>query len=95
LYQEVLLRNKADEPWLFFPISEQLFHFLVNSAPTISRLAVSTTTRWHLQSLSDSVKKINLRLMPQFDADVAGGVNTEEFDEARETLLELYDIYNE
>lgn len=68
---------------------------LVNSVPTISRLAVSTTTRWHLQSLSESVRKINLRLLPQFDADSTGGVNTEEFDEAKETLLELYDIYNE
>ncbi|OAQ31328.1 tubulin nucleotide-binding domain-like protein [Linnemannia elongata AG-77] len=67
----------------------------VNSVPTISRLAVSTTTRWHLQSLSDSVKKIDLRLLPQFDADVTGGVNTEEFDEAKEALLDLYDIYNE
>jgi hypothetical protein len=33
--------------------------------------------------------------LPQFDADSVGGVNTEEFDEAKEALLELYDIYNE
>jgi ribosome-associated toxin RatA of RatAB toxin-antitoxin module len=69
--------------------------YVVNSAPIISRLAVSTTSRWHLQSLSESVRKINLRLLPQFDSDMTGGVNTEEFDEAKETLLELYDNYNE
>ncbi|KAF9921438.1 mtDNA inheritance, partitioning of the mitochondrial organelle [Linnemannia zychae] len=67
----------------------------VNSAPTISRLAVSSTTRWHLEALSDAIKKINLRLLPQFDADSVGGVNTVEFEEVKENLLELYDIYNE
>lgn len=77
------------------PLFTLRFTSIVNSAPTISRLAVSTTTRWHLQSLSDSVKKINLRLMPQFDSGDAGNVNTEEFDEAKEALLDLYDIYNE
>jgi len=52
---------------------------LVHSVPTIARLAVSSTTRWHLESLSISVKKIDLRLLPQFDGDGQGGVNREKF----------------
>ncbi|KAK3827488.1 MAG: tubulin domain-containing protein [Benniella sp.] len=67
----------------------------VHSVPTITRLAVSSTTRWHLESLSNSVKKIDLRLLPQFDGDGQGGVNREEFEEARESLLDMYDVYNE
>ncbi|CAO3568518.1 unnamed protein product [Mortierella alpina] len=67
----------------------------VQSVPTITRLAVSTTTRWHLQSLSDSVKRIDLRLLPQFEGDGPGGVSTDEFADAKETLLDMYDIYNE
>ncbi|KAG0321079.1 mtDNA inheritance, partitioning of the mitochondrial organelle [Dissophora globulifera] len=67
----------------------------VTSVPTISRLAVSMSTRWHLESLSDSVKKINWRLLPQFDSNASGGVSNEEFAEAKESLLDMYDIYNE
>ncbi|KAG0056256.1 mtDNA inheritance, partitioning of the mitochondrial organelle [Gryganskiella cystojenkinii] len=67
----------------------------VDSVPTISRLAVSTTTRWHLQSLSDSIKRIDLRLLPQFEGDGGGGVSQEEFNEVKERLLDLYDVYNE
>ncbi|KAF9989177.1 mtDNA inheritance, partitioning of the mitochondrial organelle [Mortierella antarctica] len=67
----------------------------VQSVPTISRLAVSTTTRWHLQSLSDSVKRIDLRLLPQFEGDGPGGVSIDEFADAKEALLDMYDIYNE
>ncbi|KAG0033556.1 mtDNA inheritance, partitioning of the mitochondrial organelle [Podila clonocystis] len=66
----------------------------VDSVPTITRLAVSTTTRWHLEQLSDSVKRIDWRLLPQFDG-MPGGVNSEEFAEMKENLLDLYDIYNE
>ncbi|KAF9430904.1 mtDNA inheritance, partitioning of the mitochondrial organelle [Podila epigama] len=66
----------------------------VEHVPTITRLAVSTTTRWHLETLSDSVKKINLKLLPEFDG-LPGGVNNEEFDDTKERLLDLYDIYNE
>ncbi|KAF9209883.1 mtDNA inheritance, partitioning of the mitochondrial organelle [Haplosporangium sp. Z 27] len=67
----------------------------VQSVPTITRLAVSSSTRWHIQSLSDSVKRINWRLMPQFEGDGPGGVNGDEFDEAKESLLDIYDIYDE
>ncbi|KAF9351587.1 mtDNA inheritance, partitioning of the mitochondrial organelle [Mortierella sp. NVP85] len=67
----------------------------VHSVPTITRLAVSSTTRWHLESLSNSIKKIDLRLLPQFDGDGQGGVNREEFEEAKESLLDMYDVYNE
>ncbi|KAF8934551.1 mtDNA inheritance, partitioning of the mitochondrial organelle [Dissophora ornata] len=67
----------------------------VDSMPTITRLAVSSATRWHLQSLSDSVKKIDWRLLPQFEGDGPGGVSIEEFAEAKESLLDMYDIYNE
>lgn len=67
----------------------------VDSVPTISRLAVSTSTRWHLQSLSESIRRIDLRQLPQFEGDGNGGVNQEEFDEVKERLLDLYDIYNE
>ncbi|KAF9302026.1 mtDNA inheritance, partitioning of the mitochondrial organelle [Mortierella antarctica] len=66
----------------------------VDSVPTIARLAVSTSTRWHLEQLSDSVKRIDWRLLPQFDG-MPGGVNSEEFAEMKENLLDLYDIYNE
>ncbi|KAF9333027.1 mtDNA inheritance, partitioning of the mitochondrial organelle [Podila minutissima] len=66
----------------------------VDSVPTIVRLAVSTSTRWHLEQLSDSVKRIDWRLLPQFDG-MPGGVNSEEFAEMKENLLDLYDIYNE
>ncbi|KAG0338451.1 mtDNA inheritance, partitioning of the mitochondrial organelle [Podila horticola] len=66
----------------------------VDSVPTITRLAVSTTTRWHLEQLSDSIKRIDWRLLPQFDG-MPGGVNSEEFAEMKENLLDLYDIYNE
>ena len=68
---------------------------LVHSVPTITRLAVSSTTRWHLESLSNSIRKIDLRLLPQFDSDGQGGVNREEFEEAKESLLDMYDVYNE
>ncbi|KAG0200739.1 mtDNA inheritance, partitioning of the mitochondrial organelle [Mortierella sp. GBA30] len=67
----------------------------VESVPTLSRLAVSTTTRWHLQALSDSVKRIDLRLLPQFEGDGPGGVSGDEFSESKEALLDMYDIYNE
>ncbi|KAF8986179.1 mtDNA inheritance, partitioning of the mitochondrial organelle [Entomortierella lignicola] len=43
----------------------------------------------------DSVKRINWRLMPQFEGDGPGGVNGDEFDEAKESLLDIYDIYDE
>ncbi|KAF9193404.1 mtDNA inheritance, partitioning of the mitochondrial organelle [Haplosporangium sp. Z 11] len=67
----------------------------VQSVPTISRLAISSTTRWQLNSLSESVKKIDWRLLPQFEGDGPGGVTSEEFTEAKEALLDMYDIYNE
>ncbi|KAI8354983.1 tubulin domain-containing protein [Mortierella sp. GBAus27b] len=68
----------------------------VHSIPTITRLAISSTTRWNLMSLHDSVKKIDLRLLPQFfEGDGHGAVNREEFGEAKEALLDMYDIYNE
>ncbi|KAG0264406.1 mtDNA inheritance, partitioning of the mitochondrial organelle [Mortierella polycephala] len=67
----------------------------VQSVPAISRLAVSSTTRWQLNSLSESVKRIDWRLLPQFDGDGPGGVTNEEFTEAKEALLDMYDIYNE
>ncbi|KAG0085565.1 mtDNA inheritance, partitioning of the mitochondrial organelle [Podila epicladia] len=66
----------------------------VDFMPTIVRLAVSTATRWHLEQLSDSVKRVDWRLLPQFDG-MPGGVNSEEFAEMKENLLDLYDIYNE
>ncbi|KAF9438617.1 mtDNA inheritance, partitioning of the mitochondrial organelle [Entomortierella beljakovae] len=62
----------------------------VKSAPTITRLAVSSATRWHLQSLSDSTKRINWRLMSQFEGDGPGGVTGEEFSESKETLLDFF-----
>ncbi|KAG0021799.1 mtDNA inheritance, partitioning of the mitochondrial organelle [Entomortierella chlamydospora] len=43
----------------------------------------------------DSAKRINWRMMTQFEGDGPGGVNSDEFEEAKESLLDMYDIYNE
>ncbi|KAI1318186.1 mtDNA inheritance, partitioning of the mitochondrial organelle [Mortierella claussenii] len=67
----------------------------VSSAPILSRLSVSSSSRWHLQILSDSVKRIDWRLMPQFEGDGPGGVTKEEFTDSQENLLNMYDVYDE
>ncbi|KAF9403200.1 hypothetical protein BGX21_006383 [Mortierella sp. AD011] len=43
----------------------------------------------------NSAKRINWRMMTQFEGDGPDGVNSDEFEEAKESLLDMYDIYNE
>ncbi|KAG0225267.1 hypothetical protein BGW41_004746 [Actinomortierella wolfii] len=69
---------------------------IVQSVPVLSRLAITTSTRWQLQNLSDSLKRIDWRLMPEYHGDAPGqGISDEDFVEVKELLLNMYDVYNE
>ncbi|KAG0265578.1 mtDNA inheritance, partitioning of the mitochondrial organelle [Actinomortierella ambigua] len=69
---------------------------IVYSAPVLSRLAITMSTRWQLQNMSESLRRVDWRLMPEYQGDSPGqGLTDEDFVEVKELLLNLYDIYDE
>ncbi|CAG8836320.1 23277_t:CDS:1, partial [Racocetra persica] len=66
----------------------------IQSAPTLSHLTISTRVHKFLQNYKTELQKVNFDLFPEFN-DGNEGLSRDEFLEARESLSNLCEVYED